>query len=116
MAKARLTRHQREVYDSLLRRSRYDKASGQWTWVRLEDIGSKAGLDHLVDKGYALRDFTVGPRGGRHFVYRPAALLPALSPEQVGVRYVTPDQERALTRALHQEEWEEEVTRGEHRE
>jgi hypothetical protein len=66
----RLTPHQRDVLRDLERVS--ERLDVRGSWVGLDVIGSRAGLDHLVDKGYAERRMTYGPRGGEHPEYRPA--------------------------------------------
>jgi len=65
MSLPRLTRHQADVLARLTRLS--DNGT---RWVALDTIGSRGALDHLVDKGYAERLESVGPRGGRLFHYR----------------------------------------------
>lgn len=68
MSKPRLTQHQREVHDRLTRLSRWRRNG----WVRGDDIGSPGALARLVDKGYAERTTTQGPRGGAIAWFRPA--------------------------------------------
>jgi hypothetical protein len=67
----RMTPHQKRVYLSLALAS--DRAERHWgdPWIGADVIGSRAALDHLVDKGYALRQDRPGPRGGHHYHYRP---------------------------------------------
>jgi hypothetical protein len=75
-ARPRLTPHQREVFGRLRRWS--DRVGGGW--VALDVIGSRAALDHLVDKGHAERTVIYGPRGGRRPLYRPLPAPPVRPP------------------------------------
>lgn len=78
----RLTSHQAEVLDRLRRHSRSGRRFvagpglplAQRGWVPLWLVRSRGALDHLVDKGYAVRDSLAGPRGGAHWLYRPVRL------------------------------------------
>lgn len=67
MTKPRLTQHQKRVLADLKRASRWARDG----WAAAADVGAPAGLEHLVDKGYAERQMREGPRGGRHLYYRP---------------------------------------------
>jgi hypothetical protein len=64
-----LTPHQKEVFRRLHIRTPNGFA-GADKWVPLEQLGSKQGLLHLVDKGWAEVKREVGPRGGERLFFR----------------------------------------------
>jgi hypothetical protein len=61
---SKLTPHQREVLNRLIRRAQ------RWP-VDVRDFGSRGALDKLVDKGWATVEISYGPRGGEIRRYRP---------------------------------------------
>jgi hypothetical protein len=70
-ARRRLTPHQRDTLRDLTVTSARNLRAGQDGWVPWRWIGARAALGHLVDKGYAERRMTHGPRGGERPEYRP---------------------------------------------
>jgi hypothetical protein len=77
--KKRLTPHQKEVYGRLQRLS----GNGN-RWVPSTLIRCVGACEHLVDKGYALREERSGPRGGTHYFYRSTdGVLPCGCPGQI---------------------------------
>jgi hypothetical protein len=65
--KGKLTPHQREVYDAIVRTSR--RLNDHWVEERY--IGSKNACDRLIEKGWIMLDIDYGPRGGERRSYRP---------------------------------------------
>lgn len=73
--KGKLTPHQREVYNRLVRISRRHVGDDSWryVWVDETSIGSHGACFKLVAKGWIEYCREYGPRGGLHFKYRPIA-------------------------------------------
>jgi len=64
----RLTPHQREVYDRIVRFTR------NRPHVTAANIGSRMACEHLAEKGYiAIVALRPGPRGGERIAYRVTA-------------------------------------------
>lgn len=70
ITKGKLTPHQREVYDRLVRISRRPSRD-EYVWVDWRYLGSKGGLAKLVAKGWVEVEVHYGPQGGSHPSYRP---------------------------------------------
>jgi hypothetical protein len=75
--RGKLTPHQREVYDRLVRISRRRPlAEGEpvrYVWVNAGYVGSRGACVRLVEKGWIEVQSETGPRGGVHYEYRPVA-------------------------------------------
>jgi hypothetical protein len=70
--KGKLTPHQREVYNRILRISRrLSPDVSRYRWVDAGNIGSRGACAKLVAKGWIAERRDYGPRGGEHFQYRP---------------------------------------------
>lgn len=69
IGRGKLTPHQREVHQRLFRRSARG-AVGVYSWVPVEEIGSRTALKHLVRKGWAEERVEYGPRGGERLSYK----------------------------------------------
>jgi hypothetical protein len=68
--RGKLTSHQREVYNLIVRLSR--RRAGD-RWVSEAYIGSHGACCKLVEKGWIEVQSDTGPRGGTHREYRPVA-------------------------------------------
>jgi hypothetical protein len=67
-----LTKHQREVYEDILKLSRRLASDGfMFRWVDGGHVGSRGACDKLVEKGYIEVQIQRGPRGGEYPLYRP---------------------------------------------
>ena len=66
-ARPKLTPHQREVYDRMMR------IGNREGWVQFKWLGSRGACNKLVAKGYAEHRFTYGKGGGEHSWYRALA-------------------------------------------
>ena len=74
MTLPRLTPNQREVTLRLCSMARVGvKPDGEDRWVYDKDLGQRAALAHVYDKGYADRTLKHGPLGGERWYYRPTA-------------------------------------------
>jgi len=68
ITKGTLTRHQRAIYNDIVRMSR---RRDRLVWVDAKYVGSKNACDRLIEKGWIEVQINYGPRGGELRSYRP---------------------------------------------
>jgi hypothetical protein len=73
--RGKLTKHQREVYDFIVRVSRR-RGPDRYVWINESSIGSRGACNKLVEKGWVESKVEYGPRGGEYFSYRPIVDTP----------------------------------------
>jgi hypothetical protein len=67
-----LTKHQRDVYNDIVRMSRRLRSDGvAYVWVDGQHVGSRGACDKLIAKGWIESRVDRGPRGGEYYSYRP---------------------------------------------
>jgi hypothetical protein len=75
ITKGKLTPHQREVYNYIVRvsrrRSEIEGGPLVHRWLNEGSIGSRGACAKLVEKGWIECMVGYGPRGGEHRQYRP---------------------------------------------
>ena len=66
--RGKLTKHQREIYNDIVRMSR---RRDRWVWVDAAHVGSRGACNKLIAKGWIESQVETGPRGGEYYSYRP---------------------------------------------